>query len=106
MLDTSPYNGHMTTSDALWAGVPLVTVRGTAFAGRVAASQLQTLGLAELITPSLKEYEALALALAKDPARLTALRAKLAGARTSSSLFDSERMRQNVEQSLLAMGTA
>lgn len=106
MLDTSPYNGHMTTSDALWTGVPLVTMLGTAFAGRVAASQLQTMGLPELIMPSLEDYEALALALAKDPARLATLRAKLAAARTSSSLFDAARMRQNVEQALLAMGTA
>jgi len=106
MLDTGPYNGHMTTSDALWAGVPLVTVLGTAFAGRVAASQLQTLGLPELIATSLEAYEALALALAKDPGRLAALRAKLAAARTASPLFDSDRMRQNVEDALLAMRTA
>jgi predicted O-linked N-acetylglucosamine transferase (SPINDLY family) len=79
---------------------------GTTFAGRVAASQLQTLGLPELITPVLEDYEALALALARDPARLTALRAKLRHARTSSPLFDAERMRQNVEDALLAIGTA
>jgi predicted O-linked N-acetylglucosamine transferase (SPINDLY family) len=106
MLDTAPYNGHMTTSDALWAGVPLVTMLGTAFAGRVAASQLETLGLPELITASLQDYEVLALALAKDPARLAVLRAKLAAARASSPLFDAGRMRQNVEQALLAMGNA
>jgi len=106
MLDTSPYNGHMTTSDALWVGVPLVTMLGTAFAGRVAASQLETMGLPELITSSLEDYEALALALAKDPARLAALRAKLAAARASSPLFDSDRMRQNIEDALLAMETA
>jgi protein O-GlcNAc transferase len=106
MLDTAPYNGHMTTSDALWAGVPLVTILGTAFAGRVAASQLQTLDVPELITASLEDYEALALALAKDPARLAALRAKLEHARTSSPLFDAERMRQNVEQALLGMRIA
>jgi len=106
MLDTSPYNGHMTTSDALWVGVPLVTMLGTAFAGRVAASQLETLGLPELITSSLEDYEALALALAKDPARLAALRAKLAAARMSSPLFDADRMRHNVENALLTIGTA
>jgi len=106
MLDTAPYNGHMTTSDALWAGVPLVTVLGAAFAGRVAASQLQTLGLPELIATSLEDYEALALALACDPDRLAALRRKLAAARRTTPLFDTDRMRQNVEQALLAMGTA
>jgi predicted O-linked N-acetylglucosamine transferase (SPINDLY family) len=104
MLDTIPYNGHMTSSDALWAGVPLVTVLGTAFAGRVAASQLQAAGLAELITHSLEDYEALGLALARDPARLAALREKLAAARATSRLFDAEAMRQNVEQAFLAMG--
>lgn len=106
MLDTSPYNGHMTSSDALWAGVPLVTVRGTAFAGRVAASQLEALGIGELITPSLDAYEALALDLARDPARLAALRAKLAGARSSGRLFDTDAMRQNVETALLSMRIA
>jgi predicted O-linked N-acetylglucosamine transferase (SPINDLY family) len=106
MLDTSPYNGHMTTSDALWVGVPLVTMLGTAFAGRVAASQLETVGLPELITPSLEDYETLSLALAKDPARLAALRAKLTAAHASSPLFDADRMRQNIEQALLAMATA
>ena len=100
MLDTGPYNGHMTSSDALWAGVPLVTMLGHGFAGRVAASQLQALGLPELITPSLEEYEALALALARDPARLAALRARLAAARIAAPLFDTEAMRQNVEQRL------
>jgi predicted O-linked N-acetylglucosamine transferase (SPINDLY family) len=79
---------------------------GMAFAGRVAASQLQTLGLPELITSSLEDYEALALALARDPARLAALRARLAAARASSALFDTDRMRQNVEQALLAMARA
>jgi protein O-GlcNAc transferase len=102
MLDTSPYNGHMTTSDALWAGVPLVTILGTAFAGRVAASQLAALGLSELITASLPAYEELALALARDPARLGSLRAKLAAARTMP-LFDAALIRQSVEQALLGL---
>jgi protein O-GlcNAc transferase len=83
-----------------------VTMLGTAFAGRVAASQLQTLGLPELIAPSLEGYEALALDLAHDPERLGALRQKLAAARSAAPLFDAERMRQNVEAAFLAMGTA
>jgi predicted O-linked N-acetylglucosamine transferase (SPINDLY family) len=102
MLDTGPYNGHMTSSDALWAGVPLVTMLGTAFAGKVAASQLAALGLSELVTASLPNYEALALALAQDPARLASLRAKLAVARTMP-LFDGDLMRQGVEQALLGL---
>jgi predicted O-linked N-acetylglucosamine transferase (SPINDLY family) len=111
MLDTSPYNGHMTSSDALWTGVPLVTMLGTAFAGRVAASLLESVGMDELVTHSLDEYEALARALATDPVRLRAAREKLAQARTSMPLFDTDRMRQNVEDALLsihagAVGTA
>lgn len=103
MLDTSPYNGHMTSSDALWAGVPLVTMLGTAFAGRVAASLLENAGMDELITHSLEDYEALARTLATDPARLRAAREKLAAARTSMPLFDADRMRQNVEVALLSI---
>jgi protein O-GlcNAc transferase len=102
MLDTSPYNGHMTSSDALWAGVPLVTLLGTAFAGRVAASQLAALGLSELVAASLPAYEALALDLAQDPARLAALRAKLGAAR-SMPLFDGGLIREGVEQALLGL---
>jgi predicted O-linked N-acetylglucosamine transferase (SPINDLY family) len=103
MLDTSPYNGHMTSSDALWAGVPLVTMLGTAFAGRVAASLLKSVGMGELISHSLDEYEALARTLATDSARLRAAREKLARARTCMPLFDADRMRQNVEDALLSI---
>src|SRR6202012_1911610 len=77
-LDTSPYNAHATACDALWAGLPVVTRRGTAFAGRVGASLLTALGLGELITESEEDYETLAFALAQDPARLKVLRARLA----------------------------
>jgi predicted O-linked N-acetylglucosamine transferase (SPINDLY family) len=103
MLDTSPYNGHMTSSDALWAGVPLVTMLGTTFAGRVAASLLENAGMDELITLSLEDYEALARSLATDPARLRATREKLAAIRASMPLFDADRMRQNVEEALLSI---
>ena len=73
-LDTLPYNAHTTACDALWAGVPVVTCLGTTFVGRVAASLLKAVGLDELITQSLEDYEALALKLAHDPAYLAALR--------------------------------
>ena len=73
-LDTLPYNAHTTACDALWAGVPLLTCLGTTFVGRVAASLLKAIGLDELITHSLDDYEALALKLAHDPAALAALR--------------------------------
>ncbi len=87
-LDSLPYNAHTTGSDALWAGVPLITCRGTAFPGRVAASLLAAAGLPELITESPEAYEALALALAADRERLAALRARLAQNRESCALFD------------------
>jgi predicted O-linked N-acetylglucosamine transferase (SPINDLY family) len=87
-LDTLPYNAHTTASDALWAGLPLVTCTGRAFDGRVAASLLHEVGLGELITATLEDYEALALALARDSERLAAIRARLAENIRSSPLFD------------------
>ena len=87
-LDTLPYNAHTTASDALWAGLPLVTCTGRAFDGRVATSLLQEVGLGELITVTLEEYETLALALARDPERLAVIRARLAENISSSPLFD------------------
>ena len=103
VLDTSPYNGHMTTSDALWAGVPLVTLAGRAFAGRVAASQLVAIGMDELITDSLPAYEALALKLAADPVLLSAMRGKLDRKRSLMPLFDIPRLVQNVESAFATM---
>jgi predicted O-linked N-acetylglucosamine transferase (SPINDLY family) len=102
-LDTLPYNAHTTASDALWAGLPVVTCLGAAFDGRVAASLLSAIGLPELITHSLPEYEALALALADDPVRLTALRDRLAQNRSQSPLFDTDRFRRAIEAAYLRM---
>jgi len=96
-LDTLPYNAHTTASDALWAGLPLLTCAGKTFAGRVAASLLQALGLPELVTASLEEYEALARSLAADPGRLRGLREKLARQRPAASLFDTDRFRRHAE---------
>ncbi len=96
-LDTLNYNAHSTACDALWAGVPLVTCIGSTFAGRVGASVLKAVGLPELITVSLEDYEALALKLAGDPALLAATRAKLAAQRPSAPLFDTERFARNLE---------
>lgn len=87
-LDTMPYNAHNTAVEALWAGVPLVTCTGTSMAARVATSVLSAAGLPELAVRSLADYEALALALARAPDRLAALRVKLADAREKSALFD------------------
>lgn len=86
-LDTLPYNAHTTASDALWMGLPLLTCRGSSFAARVAASILAAMGLDELITTDLNAYEALAIALAKDPVRLAALREKTVRARSASDVF-------------------
>jgi len=102
-LDTLPYNAHTTASDALWAGVPLLTCLGSSYATRVAASVLKAVGLAELITSSLREYESLALALANDPDRLRALRARLALNRTTHPLFDTARFTRHIESAYTTM---
>jgi predicted O-linked N-acetylglucosamine transferase (SPINDLY family) len=102
-LDTLPCNAHTTASDALWVGLPVLTCCGDTFAGRVAASLLTAVGLPELITPSLEEYERTALALARDPQRLTALRQKLADNRDASSLFDPVKLTGNIEAAYARM---
>jgi predicted O-linked N-acetylglucosamine transferase (SPINDLY family) len=96
-LDTLPYNAHATASDALWAGLPVLTRRGSAFAGRVAASLLTAAGLPELIAQTAEDYEALALALARDPQRLKELRDRLAASRATSPLFDTPRLARDLE---------
>ena len=96
-LDVAPYNAHTTASDALWAGLPVLTLRGTTFAGRVAASLLHAVGMPELVTNSLDEYEALALALARDPGRRATLRHRLEQGRTTAPLFDSRRFTAAIE---------
>ena len=97
LLDNLPYNAHTTATDALSAGLPVVTCIGASFAGRVAASLLHAVGLPELITGSLDDYEALALALALDPDRLAAIKAKLAAHRASAPLFDTPRLCRHIE---------
>jgi len=96
-LDTLPFNGHTTANDALWAGLPVLTCSGESFAARVAGSLLHAVGLPELVTASLPEYEALALALAHDPAQLAALRERLAVNRDTAPLFDCARYTRNLE---------
>jgi predicted O-linked N-acetylglucosamine transferase (SPINDLY family) len=102
-LDNLPCNAHTTASDALWAGLPLVTCRGETFAGRVAASLLQAVGLPELIADDLQQYERLALELARDPAVLARHRERLARNRLSHPLFDTERFRRHIEAAYLRM---
>jgi predicted O-linked N-acetylglucosamine transferase (SPINDLY family) len=96
-LDTLPYNAHTTASDALWTELPLVTCCGEAFAGRVAASLLHAIGLPELVTKSLEDYESLALRLATDPPFLAEIRRKLKQNRLTHPLFDTHRYRRHIE---------
>ncbi len=98
-----PYTAHTTASDALWAGLPVVTCLGSSFAGRVAGSLLNAAGLPELVTETLEDYESLALKLALDPALLAAIKAKLARNRESFPLFDTDRFRRNIESAYETM---
>ncbi len=102
-LDTLPYNAHTTASDALWTGLPIVTCMGRAFPGRVAASLLKAVGLPELVAHSVEEYETLALALARDPARLAAMRARLAANRNTVPLFDTGLFCRHIEAAFETM---
>jgi predicted O-linked N-acetylglucosamine transferase (SPINDLY family) len=102
-LDTLPCNAHTTASDALWAGLPLLTCSGETFASRVAGSLLHALGLPELVTRSLAEYEALGLRLAHTPAELAALREKLSRNRATAPLFDTPRYVRNLEKAYQKM---
>jgi predicted O-linked N-acetylglucosamine transferase (SPINDLY family) len=102
-LDTLPYNAHTTASDALWAEVPVLTCAGTAFPGRVAASLLKAIGLDELITNSLDEYEALATKLAREPQVLSSLKKRLADNKQTQPLFDTARFARHLEAAYTMM---
>jgi protein O-GlcNAc transferase len=102
-LDTMAYNAHTTGSDALWAGVPLLTCLGSTFAARVGASLVRAVGLDELVTASLQDYEALALKVANDPSYLRALRDRLARNRKTHPLFDTARFARHIEAAYTAM---
>ncbi len=102
-LDTLPYNAHTTASDALWAGLPVLTCRGNTFAGRVGASLLQAIGLPELVAGGLQVYETMAVDLATQPAKLGEIRSKLAANRLSAPLFDSGRFARHIEAAYTTM---
>jgi protein O-GlcNAc transferase len=102
-LDTVPVNAHTTASDALWAGLPLVTCAGQSFVARVAASLLSALGLSELVTTDLRRYEEQALDLARTPARLAEIRRRLDAARVTAPLFDTTRIGRQLETAYLTM---
>ena len=102
-LDSFPYTGHTTVSDALWMGLPVVTLLGDAFASRVAASLLTAAGLPETITAGFADYEELAVRLAGAPARLDAHRSRLEQARATAPLFDTPRFARHLESAYRIM---
>jgi len=96
-LDTFPYTSHTTASDALWAGCPLVALRGDTFPARVSASILVNAGLADYITDDLDTYRSTVVGLARNSRLLATARARVAAARTSSALFDTPRFTRELE---------
>jgi protein O-GlcNAc transferase len=101
-LDTTPYNAHATASDALWAGLPIVTIVGNAFAGRVGASLVNAVGLPDLVAPDLAAYKALALRLASEPEALADCKKRLEQ-RFTSPLFATERYIRHLEAAFAGM---
>jgi predicted O-linked N-acetylglucosamine transferase (SPINDLY family) len=99
-LDTSPYNAGTTASDALWAGLPVLTCKGHSIASRIAASVLTAIGVPELIVSTYEEYEELAVRLALDRAELGRIRRTIADNRKSAPLFDCARFTRAMEQAL------
>jgi predicted O-linked N-acetylglucosamine transferase (SPINDLY family) len=102
-IDTLPYNAHTTASDALWAGLPVLTMTGTTFPGRVATSLLKAIDTPELITTTPEAYEAMAIDLATHPEKLAAHRAKLAKNRLTAPLFNTKLYTKHFEEALTAM---
>ncbi len=102
-LDTLPYNAHTTASDALWAGLPVLTQIGETFAGRVAASLLHAAGLTDLITSTQQEYEELAIEFATNPAKLVTIRQKLLENRLTKPLFNTQLFTRHIERAYEVM---
>jgi predicted O-linked N-acetylglucosamine transferase (SPINDLY family) len=102
-LDTLPFNAGTTASDALWAGLPVLTCSGEAFASRMAASLLTAMGASELITSTQKDYEDLAVELATNPERLKGIKRKLDKNRLTSLLFDTKLFTRHIEDAYMQM---
>ncbi len=102
-LDTLPYNAGTTASDALWAGLPVLTCMGEGLASRMGASLLYAIGLPELVTNTLDDYEATAVGLATDPDRLSEIREKLSVNRLTTPLFDTHLFAKHIEAAYTAM---
>ncbi|MGH8772666.1 MAG: tetratricopeptide repeat protein, partial [Burkholderiales bacterium] len=101
-----PYGAHTTASDALWVGLPVVTLAGATFASRVGASLLSAIGLPELVTHSIEQYEALVVELAQNPARILELKERLTNNRLTAPLFDSETFTRHIEAAYECMWKA
>ncbi len=102
-IDTLPYNAHTTASDALWAGVPVLTCMGQSFASRVAASLLHAIGLPELITHTQAQYEAKAIELACNPGQLQGIKSRLMQNRRTMPLFNGTLFARHLESAYEAM---
>jgi predicted O-linked N-acetylglucosamine transferase (SPINDLY family) len=102
-LDTLPFNAGTTASDALWSGVPVLTCCGEALAARMAGSLLRAMNLPELITYNMQDYEAAAIRLGGTPGLLAEIRARVDEQRGTSTVFDTEHFRRNVEQAYVSM---
>lgn len=102
-LDTFPCSAHTTASDALWVGLPLLTLRGNTFASRVASSLLTELNLPELITNSIEEYESVAISLANEKTKLSTIKKTLELNKLNGTLFNIDLYRQNIEKAYLNM---
>ena len=102
-LDTRPYNAHTTASDALWAGLPVLTCMGESFASRVAASLLNAIGLPELVTETQADYEALAIELANTPSKLKEIKEKLERNKLTTPLFDTALFTKHIEAAYAQM---
>jgi len=100
-LDTMPYNAGATASDALWAGLPVLTCMGESFASRVAGSLLNAIGLPELITKTQSDYEALAIELGNNPSKLNVIKEKLENNRWTTPLFDTPRFTKKIEEAYI-----
>jgi len=102
-LDCRPYNGHTTASDALWSGLPVLTLPGDTFASRVAGSLLRVLGMPELIARDRQDYRAVAIRLGRDPVERQAIRERLDAAKRSSPLYDTARLTRHMERAYVRM---
>jgi predicted O-linked N-acetylglucosamine transferase (SPINDLY family) len=98
MLDTFPYNGHTTTIDALWSGVPVLTLQGEGFHARVASSLLYTVGLSELIVTTQRDYELKAIEMGFNSDKLQVIRSKLSENKVNSLLFNTHLYTKNLEE--------